>query len=474
MTTDTKLLKLAERMEAFDRLREREEEARRRPEAPTPTAKKKPWPVMDPAAFQGLTGDIVRTIEPHTEADPVAVLLQILVAFGNALGAGPHCKVEADRHGLNLFVAIVGDTSSARKGTSWGYAKHLMGSADQGWLEKRVLGGLSSGEGLVWQVRDPTFEKRAVREKGKATGEFEWEQVDAGVEDKRLLVVESELSQVMKVMEREGNTLSPVMRQAWDGCKLGITTKNSPAKATGAHISIIGHITETELRRHLTETEYANGFANRFLWACVRRSKYLPEGGEFYENNLAPLVHRLHDALEAGRKSQRLKRDPAARESWHSVYQSLTDRPPGMFGAITARAAAQVMRLEALFAALDQSGLVRIEHHRAALAVWAYCEDSVRYIFGEMLGDPIADRILEGLRSEKRAFTKSEIFEWGCNNWKVAQVDAALMELEKRKQAFRSEGAPGSQGGRPKEMWSSYERNELNEKTPPDGGENGG
>ena len=41
--------------------------------------------------------------------------------------------------------------------------------------------------------------------------------------------------------------------------------KNTPAKATDAHISIVGHITEQELHRALAEVEGFNGFANRFL-----------------------------------------------------------------------------------------------------------------------------------------------------------------------------------------------------------------
>src|SRR6185369_15445845 len=35
------------------------------------------WPVIDDAAFHGLAGEVVRTIEPHSEADPVALLLQL-------------------------------------------------------------------------------------------------------------------------------------------------------------------------------------------------------------------------------------------------------------------------------------------------------------------------------------------------------------------------------------------------------------
>jgi len=64
-----------------------------------------------------------------------------------------------------------------------------------------------------------------------------------------------------------------------DGRTLQNLTKNSPARATGAHISSIGHITADELRRYLTATESANGFGNRQLWICTKRSKLLPEGG---------------------------------------------------------------------------------------------------------------------------------------------------------------------------------------------------
>src|SRR5262245_51970520 len=55
------------------------------PEAPAPA-----WPdSLDTAAYHGLAGNIVRTIEPASEADPAALLVQTLVAFGNAIGRGP-------------------------------------------------------------------------------------------------------------------------------------------------------------------------------------------------------------------------------------------------------------------------------------------------------------------------------------------------------------------------------------------------
>jgi hypothetical protein len=47
------------------------------------------WPAPpDPAAYHGLAGEIVNRIAPHTEADPVAILSQLLVAFGAGGGGG--------------------------------------------------------------------------------------------------------------------------------------------------------------------------------------------------------------------------------------------------------------------------------------------------------------------------------------------------------------------------------------------------
>ena len=88
---------------------------------------------------------------------------------------------------------------------------------------------------------------------------------DPGVSDKRLLVIEEEFVRVLASMGRESNTLSAVLRQAWDSGDLRTMTKSSPARSTGAHISIVAHVTCDELRRAMAETEHTNGFANRFL-----------------------------------------------------------------------------------------------------------------------------------------------------------------------------------------------------------------
>src|SRR5262245_39829867 len=73
---------------------------------------------------------------------------------------------------------------------------------------------------------------------------------DVGVEDKRLLVMENEFAAVLKVIERQGNTLSPVLRHAWKGGELRTMVKTSAARCARPHISTIGHITPAEFRRY--------------------------------------------------------------------------------------------------------------------------------------------------------------------------------------------------------------------------------
>lgn len=82
-------------------------------------------PVLDDSAYYGFPGDFVKALDPHTEADPAGILLQFLVAFGNAVGDGPYFPVEGDRHPPRENVLLVGDSSKGRKGTSWGRIRQL-------------------------------------------------------------------------------------------------------------------------------------------------------------------------------------------------------------------------------------------------------------------------------------------------------------------------------------------------------------
>jgi hypothetical protein len=232
------------------------------------------WPKMEPAAFLGVLGEVVRAIEPHSEADPNGILLQLLAAFGNAVGLEPYYQVEGDKHRAKLFVVLSGATSKGRKGTGLSRIRQLMSGVDAQWEQNNIQSGLSSGEGLIFHVRD---------EVSKVGEDGELRVVDPGVHDKRIMLVVEEFAGALQVMERPGNTLSSVLRDAWGTAKLQTLTKNSPIKATNSHVSLIAHVTDHELRAVLNRTEMANGFANRILFARVKRSKLLPHGGHLDE-----------------------------------------------------------------------------------------------------------------------------------------------------------------------------------------------
>jgi hypothetical protein len=277
---------------------------------------------------------------------------------------------------------------------------------------------------------------------------------DQGVEDKRAVIVETEFCSTLRVMGREGSTLSAVLRNAWDTGDLRVLTRNSPLRATGTHISVIGHITAEELRRELSTTDAANGFANRFLFISVYRSKLLPEGGEAHTIDWHPIVDTLTRAFDfAASLTEPIKRNPEARELWAAIYPTLTADQPGMLGAITSRGEAQVTRLSLIYAVLDRSPVVTPEHLDAAMALWEYSERSCRHIFGDALGDPVADDILRALRrAGEEGLTRTQIRELFAGHRRSNRIDAALGVLHGLGLAVM---ARRETGGRPVELWTA-------------------
>ena len=398
-------------------------------EPPIDSPSAHPWPdPPDSAAFHGLAGEIVQAIEPHTEADRVALLVQLLTATGNAIGRGPGFTVEADRHGLNLFAVLVGASSKGRKGTSWGQVQRVLAGVDPEWTSHHVTHGLSSGEGLIWAVRDPIQKHTPVKEGGRVVS-YQDVIEDPGVTDKRLLVLESEFAKVLRVMAREGSTLSATVRQAWDSGNLRVMTKTSPAVSTGAHISLIGHVTTDELRRYLSATEAGNGFANRFLFLCVRRARCLPEGGRLPDAEFALICHGFRRAVDRARLTHDMARTPAAQRLWAEVYPDLSDGFPGLLGSVTSRAEAQVLRLSLLYALLDSADAVDVPHLRAALALWEYALASARFVFGSSLGDPVADQVKAALEQAPNGLTRTAIRDLLGRHAGAPEIDRALATL---------------------------------------------
>jgi hypothetical protein len=272
------------------------------------------------------------------------------------------------------------------------------------------------------------------------------------VVDKRLLIVESEFAGPLRAGSRDGSTLTTTIWQAWDSDQLRTMAKNNGERATGAHVNIIAHITPAELSRYLDRSELASGLVNRFLVIASRRSRFLPDGEEIPDSILAAFAGHLREARKwaTDPRGRRLRRDAAAAEIWHDVYQhKLAQERRGLFGDATSRAEAQVLRLSVVFAALDRSETIRSEHLNAALEVWRYAEDSARWVFGDATGDPTADAILSALRRNGE-MDRTAIYEALGRHVSGAKIDLALDMLQRLKLVdVRKEPTKG----RPREIW---------------------
>ena len=401
---------------------------------PTPPC----WPAPPgPAAYHGLLGEIVRRLEPETEADPVAILAQLLVCFGAAVGRGAYFQVEATRHHPQEFLLLVGESSTSRKGTSWDHARRLIGTADQT-IPPRILTGLSSGEGLVWAVRDPTAS-------------------DPGVADRRLLAFESEFASALKAASRENSTLSATLRCAWDGRPLQLLTRTAPARASDAHIAVVGHITAVELRHHLTALELANGLANRFLLVCCRRTRLLPEGGASDPLHGSGLTRVLAGAIEHARTAGRVTLEEHARELWHHAYIQLahTHDQPGIAGALCARAEAHVIRLALIYALADGTRQIELEHLQAALALWDYAARSASWALQGATGDPLAEQLHASLVRSPGGLTRTQLSDLLDRHQPATRIQQALDALQAQGRAHHTSILTA---GRPAELWTAAPR----------------
>ena len=174
--------------------------------------------------------------------------------------------------------------------------------------------------------------------------------------------------------------------------------------ANDYHLSVLVNVTLDELRQKLPSLEIFNGFANRFLWALVQRTRLDPSGGNVPDEILNRYGRDLAVKVRRARVIGEMHRTKAADDLWIELYQAMADDDPGgVVGAAIARAEAQNVRLAVTFAVLDGSRVVGVEHVKAAFAYWTYCRLSAGYIFAAENDDDRLGRLLAALRQAGEA-----------------------------------------------------------------------
>jgi len=410
-------------------------------------------PELPAEALPGLVGAIVRECTRNSESDPAAVLFTLLTWFGVHVGSGIYVQVGETQHPARLFCAIVGASSRARKGTSTDPVRRFFETVEKMFAGlvtplRCSPGPLSSGEGIVFSVRDASD---TLNEKG--------EPQDLGVLDKRLLVLEGELGAALSSIQRQGNTLSAILRTLWDSGTSAPMTKHSRIQTTKAHIGIVGHITRQELHELLRSSDVWNGFANRFLWIAARRQKLVPLPSPMDDNTVVKLSGQLAEALSKAKNAGRIDFTSEAEEKWRGIYPVITKDLPGVVGVVTSRAEAQVRRLALIYALLAQHDAIEADDLRAAIVAWNYCHMSAEFVFGTAAADPDHNKVLKEL--SRGAMSQTEISKIFGGNMSAQRLSSILTDLQScgRITAKREGGGPGK--GRPKTIWSVTKGFEL-------------
>ena len=392
-------------------------------------------PVMAPEHLPGLLGDIVQAACADSEAHPVAVALHVLCWFCCAIGRGPYQRVGDAVIHARVYALVVGKSGKARKGTAEHTPREIFRRADQLLRDQhhnhnslRIhAGGLSSGEGVAYAIRDA---QTADDKTGKGG--------DPGVVDKRLLVVEPEFANVLAQVLRDGNTLSATVRNLFDGRDIEPLTKASPVRASRPHVVLIGHITGFELRAKSTSNDAANGLLNRFMVMHVQRPKLVPLPRSTPEDMLNNLAGRVAEAIDfaTGGNPQahnclEVSMDAAAEALWSEHYSEVSRDRAGKAGSLTARSEMYGRMLAMVFALLDGRSTIAPTDIRIALAWVAYWHQSITYVFlttdddGEL--SPLCQELLALVR-QRPGIKLTEVQDYKDRN-KTRAVKDALQTL---------------------------------------------
>jgi putative DNA primase/helicase len=391
-------------------------------------------PRMPDIGYPPLIRDIVEVACAASEAHPVAVGANVLGYFSATVGRALFQSIGDAVIHCRPFPLIVGKSGKARKGTAEATVRRVFRRAEAIISKQRGVeeclrchtGGLSTGEGIAWAIRD------AVEPDERGRGG------DPGVADKRMLAIESEFDNILSQLKRDNNTLSATIRNVFDGRDLQPLTKTNLTRATQPHVCILGHITEHELREKATANDLANGLLNRFLMLYVLRPKHVALPQPTPEAKIEELAQRVADAVMAvtegnlhAENRYEITFSDTARDLWVEQYDTITRDREGKAGSLLARSEMYARMLAMIFAAMDGRLIIEAVDLHAAIAWVEYWNASVTQVFklkDEAKGlAPFTAEVLDTVAQNPGITLTSMRKHWP--NSRRKQVDEALKVL---------------------------------------------
>ena len=394
-------------------------------EFPVYVLPKQAGPAWDDSIPYGSAGKVIRKASEYNESHPAGMLVDFLVSLGSVIGRGPYFNINETKHYTNEFMARVGQSSKSRKGTGRDAIDGILKLVDPDWYSNRIESGFGSGEAIINRVRDTVVEMKM----NHRTGKFESTTIP-GVTDKRLCIREGELASIFVLAGKPDQRADIVIRDGWDGKPLRNVVKGKSkdgfsmsAKCEEPHLSISGDTTISELRQKMPAGADANGFGNRFLYVYVYRVKDCPQGGppiDWWSE-----IAEFREVVQFARTVKHVSMSDQGRKWWNTNYARLeNDGPDGLAGRMTARAAAHIRRLAMIYALIDFTDQIELEHFHAAKKLWDYCEESAMYIFGGLTKEQL--RIVNWIEQRGAATFKQVREDLYHRNKPAASIRADL------------------------------------------------
>jgi len=390
-------------------------------------------PIINEKAFFGIVKDFIDISSSNSEASKVAIAANVIAHFSAMIGRRAYQWIGDNVIHCRPFFLLIGKTGKSRKGTSEHLPLRVSKRVDEIFKEKfpnyQSLnihgGGLSSGEGISYAIRDAS-------DKGD----------DPGVEDKRLLVIEPEFANTLANCKRETSTLSATIRNVFDGRDLAPLTKNNRTRASKPHVVILAHITKLELNAKSSILEISNGLLNRFLICAIAREKLvaLPsktpdEKINMLANNLVGIMEFIDQQPKDSNQAVEVCMNQEAEVLWVKAYPRLSNDRDGHIGALMARVEVYARMLAMIFCLLDKKIVIEVSHLEAAFYWIAYVESSIMYLFNDVnkqkeLNDTenLSQRILNLFKTQE-SLSKTEINKAFNGHIKSKEIEHALSFL---------------------------------------------